>query len=262
MVCLGAKAPTWIGGFGVTTVTMCAVRGASLLQMRKTAYTVALLAAGVVLACSGPGSAPPDPNTVLRQSGQAMANLHSVSADVKFGSGIAIQNLALVSAASKVQLPGESDTVFKLKQGDFLVDLRVVTTGGHIYLRLPFSQFTEVTADQAKEIPDVSSLFDQRAGLPAALASGTGSKYVGSEQVNGTDCDKVSTTYTADQIGQLLKGVKPAGDVEATVWAGRSDHYVRKLILKGPLLEAGKIVQVEVDLHDFNQPVVLTKPTT
>lgn len=190
-----------------------------------------------------------------------MAGLQSVGADVKFGPGITIQNLALTSASSKIQLPGDSDTVFKVKQADFLVDVRVVTTGGHVYIRLPFSQFTEVPPEQAKEIPDLAALLNQRAGLPAVLASGTDSRYLGTEQVGGVDSDKVSTTYTAEQIGQLMGGVKPAGDVHATIWAGRSDHYVRKVILSGPLLEAGKVVQVEVSLHDFNQPVVITKPT-
>jgi hypothetical protein len=191
-----------------------------------------------------------------------MAGLHSVSADVKFGPGIVLQGLTLSSATTRVQLPGQSDTVFKVKQGDFLVDLRVVTTGGHVFLRLPFSQLTELTAAQAQEVPDLSQLFDQKSGLGALLPTGKNTRSQGSEQVAGEDSDKVSTTYTAEQVGQLLGGAaKPAGDVQATIWASRSDHYVRRVILNGPLLEAGKAVQVQVDLHDFNQPVTITTPS-
>jgi hypothetical protein len=230
--------------------------------MRELARSGALLLAGLVLACSGTASTPPDPATVLRQAGQAMAGLHSVAADVQFGSGITIQGLTLSSATTKVAVPGQSDTVIKVKQGDFLVDLRVVTTGGHVYLRLPFSQFTEVTPEQAKEVPDLSQLFDPKSGLPAALPAGKDTRYLGTEQVAGVETDKVSTTYTADQVGQLLGGVvKPAGDVQATIWVGRSDHYVRRVTLNGPLLEAGKDVKVEVDLHDFNQPVTIATPS-
>jgi LppX_LprAFG lipoprotein len=229
--------------------------------MRNLARNAALLLAGFVLACSGPGASAPDPTAVLRQAGQAMAGLHSVGADVKFGPGITYQGLTLSSASTSLQLPGESDTVFKVKQGDFLVDVRVVTANGHTYLRLPFSQFTEVTADQAKEIPDLSQLFDQRGGLPAVLAAGKDTRYRGTEQVAGTDSDKVTTTYTADQVGELLgSAARPAGDVQATIWSGRADHYVRRVILSGPLLEAGKNVQVQVDLRDFNKPVSITNP--
>ena len=231
--------------------------------MRDIARTGALLLAGLVLACSGPASsAAPNPTAVLRQAGQAMGTLHSVAADVKFGPGIVVQGLTLSSASTKVAVPGQSDTVIKVQQGDFLVDLRVVTTGGHIYLRLPFSQFTEVTAEQAKELPDLSQLFDPKSGLPAALPAGTNTRYLGTEQIAGMDTDKVGTTYSADQVGQLLGGVvKPAGDVHATIWVGRSDHYVRRVSLNGPLLEAGKNVTVEVALHDFNQPVTIATPS-
>ncbi len=229
--------------------------------MRSTARSSALLLAGLVLACSGPTTSPPDPTAVLRSAGTAMAGLRSVSADVKFGPGIVIQGLTLSSASSHLRLPGESDTTFKVKQGDFLLDLRVVTTGGHVYVRLPFSKFTEVTADQAKEIPDVSQLFDPTSGLPALLATGRDSRYLGTEQVGGASTDKVSTTYGADQIGSMVGGVKPAGDVQATIWAGSSDHLVRRVVLSGPLLAANKVVQTEVDLHDFNQPVVIATPS-
>ena len=229
--------------------------------MRAITWSAALLV-GLLLACSGPASSATDATTVLREAGRAMGGLHTVAADVKFGPGITLQGLTLSSATTKVQLPGQSDTVIKVKQGDFLVDLRVVTTGGHVFLRLPFSQFTEASAAQAGEVPDLSRLFDPQSGLPAALAAGTATRYLGAEQVGGVDSDKVATSYTADQVGALLGGaVKPAGDVQATIWAGRSDHYVRRVILSGPLLEAGKTVQVQVDLHDFNQPVTIATPS-
>lgn len=215
---------------------------------------------GILVACSNEASRPPTAAAVLGDAGRAMAGLHSVSADVKFGPGITLQGLTLSSATSKIQLPSDSDTVFKVKQGDFLLDLRVVTTGGHVYLRLPFSGFTEATPEQAKEVPNLSGLFDRSNGLPAILSRGQDQRYLGTEQVAGVTCDKVSSTYTADQVGQILS-IKPAGEVRTTVWAGQSDHYVRKVTLSGPLLEAGKVVQVEIDLHDFNQPVSIPTPT-
>ena len=192
-----------------------------------------------------------------------MSKVHSLGADVTFGQGVVLQGLTLSSATTQVQLPDQSDTVFKVKQGDFLVDLRVVTTGGHLYVRLPFSQFTEATPDEARAVPNLAQLLDATSGLPALLATGTGTRYLGTEQVAGVDTDKIATTYTASQVGQLLGGdVRPAGDVQATIWVGTSDHYVRRVLLSGPLLEAGKNVQVQVDLHDFNKPVNITNPTT
>src|SRR5439155_26161715 len=112
------------------------------------------------------------------------------------------------------------------------------------------------------EIPDVSQLFDARSGLLALLRAGRDASYQGTEQVGAVDCDKVAATYTAAQVGGLFGGrFTPQGDVHAVVWAGRSDHLVRRKVLFGRLTSAG-VSRIEVDLHDFNRPVVITAPTT
>jgi hypothetical protein len=211
-------------------------------------------------ACSGPGAAQPNPGQVLHSAGQAMASVKSLKADVKFGSGITLQGLTLTTASSQIQVPDQSDTTFKVKQGDFLVDVRVVTNGGHVYLRLPFSRFQQLSDQQAAEVPNVARLFEPGTGLSSLLAAGKNPAYLGSEKIGDVDCDKVSTTYTSAQVGQLLGGSTPAGDVHATIWAAKSDHLVRRVVLSGPLLQAGKNVEVQVDMHDFNQPVTISSP--
>ena len=214
----------------------------------------------LMAACSGPGTSQPNPGRILRDAGQAMSTVKSVKADIKFGSGVTLQGLTLTTASSQIQVPDQSDTTFKVKQGDFLVDVRVVTNGGHVFLRLPFSRFQQLSDQQAAEVPNIARLFQPGAGLPSLLAAGKNPAYQGSEKIGGVDCDKVSATYTAAQVGQLLAGTTPAGDVHATIWAGASDHLVRRVVLSGPLLQAGKNVEVQVDMHDFNQPVTITSP--
>jgi LppX_LprAFG lipoprotein len=227
---------------------------------RRFSGALTVLAALLLAACSGPGASQPDPARVLRDAGQATATVKSVKADTTFGPGVTLQGLSLTTASSSIQLPDQSDTTFKVKQGDFLVDVRVVTAAGHVYLRLPFSRFTELSDSQAAEIPNLSRLFDPQTGLPSVLPTGKNSSYQGTEKVGDSQCDKVATTYTAAEVGKLL-GVTPAGPVNATIWAGQSDHMVRRVVLMGPLLQAGKNVRVQVDLHDFNKPVTITAPS-
>jgi len=219
----------------------------------------------LLAACTGPGSSspPPNPAKILAAAGQATAQVRSIAADVKFtGAKVQFQGLTLTSATSKLSLPGDSDTMFKVKQGDIPIDLRVVTTDGRIFVRLPFSPFVELTAQQAQDIPDVSKLFSAVSGLPALLRAGKNPTYQGTEQVGGVTCDKVAATYTATQVAGLLGGqVTPHGDVHAVIWAGSSDHLVRKTVLSGKLTSAG-VSQIEVDLHDFNRPVTISAPTT
>jgi hypothetical protein len=236
-------------------------RGASLVDMVGRALPKIGWAPVVVLlvvACSA-GGASPDPTRVLAQAGQAMAGLKTVSADIRFGPGVEVQGLTLASATSKIRLPGDSDTVFKVRQGDYLVDLRVVTTEGRVYLRLPFSAFVELPPDRAAGIPDPSRLMDRSSGLPALLPEGRSARYVRLQQVSGTSCDEVTAAYTGSQLGRMI-GRPVAGEVQATIWAGRSDHLVRKALISGSLGNADRQSQIEVDLHGFNQPVDVAAP--
>ena len=224
------------------------------------ALVVALLTLGLSACSTGGSSPPPDPAAELRQAGQTLSALKSVSVDMKFGAGVVYQGFTLTGATTKVQLPGSSDTVLKVKQNDFLVDLEVITVPGHVYLKVPFGKFTELSSAQAGELPDLSALFDAQKGLPAMLASGTGTRRLGTEKIGGVDCDKLATTYTAAELGSALGGFKPAGDVAATLWISPSDHLVRRVLLSGPLIDPSTTTTVQVDLHDFNAPLSITPP--
>jgi hypothetical protein len=223
--------------------------------VRRAFYLVLLLSVG----CST-GQPAPSPGTLLRDAGRAMGQLKTVSADVKFASGkVELQGFTLDSASTKVRLPSDSDTTFKVKQGDFLVNVRVLTAGGNVYIQLPFSPMQQLTPAQAAEIPNLSALFDSQHGLPVVLGEGRSPALQGSEQVDGVDCYKVAATYTADQLGSVL-GLKPAGDVGAVFWIGQTDKLVRKAVLTGDFDQSGSRASVDVHLHDFNKPVEITPP--
>ncbi|HEX6548492.1 MAG TPA: LppX_LprAFG lipoprotein [Candidatus Dormibacteraeota bacterium] len=214
----------------------------------------------LALAGACTNSSTPKPETVLQESGQAMAKVKSVSADIAFGPGLSFQGFTLSSATSKIQVPGDSDTVIKVKQQDFLVDVEVITSGGHVWIKVPFGRFTEVTPDEAAQLPSIGGLFDAQHGLPALLPQGQSPAADGSEQMGGVDCDRVKTTYTADQVGQALGGLKPASDIQARLWVGHDDHLLRRVVLTGQLTSAGAASSVDVHLHDFNQPVSIATP--
>ena len=224
---------------------------------------MALVLVGVVglAGCTGGGSAGPDASKLLRDSGSAMASVQTVTADVTFGQGLTFQGFTLVSAVSKLKLPADSDSTFKVKQNDFLVDVRVVSVGGSVYLKVPFTPFTALPAAQAASLPDPARLLDPVKGLPGLMGRGRKAAVAGSEAVDGVDCDRVSATYAAADVGAALGGaVTPAGDVVATFWIARKDHLVRRASLTGPLVTAGKSTTADVKLHDFNAPLEIAVP--
>lgn len=214
-----------------------------------------------VLACSQGGAGSPDPAALLRQSASAMGSVRSLKADLTFGPGVVYQGFTLASAQAVVAAPSSSDTTLKVRQQDFLVDLRVVAVDGAVYVKAPFTAWEQIPAQEAAQLPDLAALFDARTGLPALLAQGRAARYLGTEKAGGVDCDKVSATYTADQVASLLHGFKPAGDIEATLWMGRADHRLYRLLLSGPLVAAGQKTTVDIAISGYDAPVTIARPT-
>jgi hypothetical protein len=203
-----------------------------------------------------------DPGQVLRDAGAAMAKLNTVSATLKFTQGsVSFQGYVLTGATAAVRLPADSDTTYKVKYQDLLIGLQVVIAGGHVYLRPPFSGFTEVTGATAAAIPDLAKLFDVQTGLPAMIPAGHNPSYIGTEKVADVDSHKVSATYSAAQIAKLLPQLSSSGDVAATIWVGGSDHLIRKAVLSGPFGDGGTASSVEIDLSAFNAAVAIASPT-
>jgi hypothetical protein len=221
---------------------------------------VILMALALVAGCGG--SQPVvDPARTLRDAAAAMAKLNTVKADLKFTKGaISFQGFTLVGAKTSVRLPGDSDTIYTVKQQDLAISLEVVIAGGHVYLHLPFSTYQELQGSQAAAIPDLAKLFDPATGLPAIIPAGRNLSYAGTESVGGIDEQKIDATYSADQLQSMFAQLSSSVDVKAQIWAGASDHLIRKAVLDGAFGDGGKEASVEVDISGFNSTVNITPP--
>jgi hypothetical protein len=214
----------------------------------------------VVLAACG-GLQPEDPGQALREGGAAMAKLKTVTATLTFTKGtVTFQTFTLVKAAARLLLPTDSDTTFTVRKQDVQFALEVIITGGHVYLRPPFSSFTELTGADALLIPDLAKLFEAQGGLPAIIPAGVKPKYLGADKVGDVDSHKVEATYTTTQIHSMLPQLNSSGDVDAVLWIGGSDHLIRKAVLSGLFGDNGTPSSVEVDLSGFNSTVTIPTP--
>lgn len=216
----------------------------------------------LALAACGGNTSPGDANKILRDSAHAMANVRTVSATLKLTKGVvSIKGFTLVSARTSVRMPTDSDTVYTVKQQDVSFALEIVIAGGHVYEHIPFTPFREVTGAEAQAFPDMARLFDATNGLPAVIPSGTQTRYVASEQLDGKTVDHVSTQYTSDQVRGLLAYLSSSGPVMADIWVRGSDHLIPKAVLAGAFGDAGKDAAVEVDITNFNGTVSITSPS-
>jgi len=58
----------------------------------------------------------------------------------------------------------------------------------------------------------------------------------------------------------MLAQLASQGDVDAVIWVGGSDHYIRKAVLTGKFGDNGSQATVEVDLKGFNGSVTIASP--
>jgi hypothetical protein len=222
---------------------------------------VALAALALIASCGG-NQPTVDAAQTLRDAAAAMAKLTTVSATLKFTKGaITFQGFTLVGAKTAVRLPADSDTTYTVKQQDISIGLEVIIAGGHVYLHVPFSTYQELKGADAAAIPDLAKLFDPAKGLPAVIPAGRNPKYVTTEKVDGVDAQKISVTYSADQVKGMLAQLSSTVDVNAQVWVGVSDHLIRKAILEGAFGDGGKDAAVEVDMSGFNAAVNIAPPS-
>jgi hypothetical protein len=221
---------------------------------------VAVTALALLAGCSGSQTAV-DATRTLRDAAAAMAKLTTVTANLKFTKGaITFQGFTLVGAKTSVHLPGDSDTTYTVKQGDISLGLEVIIAGGHVYLHAPFSTYQEMTGAEAAGIPDLAKLFDPATGLPALIPAGRNAKFITTEQIGGTDTQKIGVTYGGDQVKAMVARLSSTGDVNAEVWIGASDHLIRKAVLNGAFGDGGKDASVEVDISGFNAAVNISPP--
>jgi hypothetical protein len=214
----------------------------------------------VGLAACG-GLQPQDPGQALHEGGAAMAKLKTVNATLTFTKGtVTFQTFTLVKATARLLLPTDSDTTFTVRKQDVQFALEVIITGGRVYLRPPFSSFTELTGADAGVIPDLAKLFEAEGGLPAIIPAGVKPRYLGADKVGDVDSHKVEATYTASQIHSMLPQLNASGDVDAVLWIGGSDHLIRKAVLSGLFGDNGTASSVEVDLSGFNGAVTISPP--
>jgi hypothetical protein len=200
----------------------------------------------------------------LKDAGAALKGLSSAQMDIKFGPGATATaegfTVDLVSGTARVKLPGDSDLLGKVKQGDNVLEVRLVTLAGDTFLKFTsFLPARKLSAAEAQQYPSAARVLDRDKGLAAALPKGQNARVTGAESIDGHDCNRVEADYKPDDVKDAFTPFTPADSVHAILWVDKSDHLVRKARINGHIFSASDSF-IEVHLHDFNSAVDIVRP--
>ena len=219
-----------------------------------------VLAAGLALAMtiSACGPQPPDGATLLKQSSQRMLQLKGFHFQMQIN-GFTGPGEPVQSAQGDAHPPDLHAKVI-LKEGAVLLEVEVIFNADKIYLKSFTGGWQQLTAAQVAQFFDARLLFDQQAGLFAAMRDTTSPSRGNSEKVNGHDAFPVEGTLQGPRMQQLLPLIRAQGTYQGTYWIETPSNNLWRARVTGNLFDASQAATIVFDFSNHDHPVSVSPP--
>ena len=219
-----------------------------------------VLVAGLALAMAmtACGPQPPDAASLVQQSSQRMLGLK--------GFHFQLQITGFTGAGEPVQSaqgdahPPDLHAKVNLKEGGVLLEVEVIFKADKIYLKSFTGGWQELSAAQVAQFFDARLLFDQQAGLFAAMRDTTAPYRGNSETVNGHAAYPVDGVLQASRVHQLLPLIRDQGSYHATYWIESPSNNLWRARVTGNLFDASQAATIVFDFSNHDHPVSVTPP--
>jgi hypothetical protein len=225
-----------------------------------------ILAAGLVGCGSSAATATPvSAEGVTTQASQKMTavNAFHFRIDVT-GSGAYLdtaRTMRLNFTEGDLAKPDKVKADLNLALMGLIVETQAVFIGPDRFFKNPLTQKWETMPKDWGYDPTV--LFDPVQGISGVVKKITGMTLAGTESIDGVDCYHVTGTVKVDDIRQLTAGMIGGDQVKLDIWIGKSDSYVRQLIIEeqpGTPVQDSKPTVWTMKLSAFDQPVTIERP--
>jgi hypothetical protein len=219
---------------------------------------VVAAALALAMAMTACGPQPPDAATLLKQSSQRMLGLNGFHFQMQItgftGAGEPVQS------ATGDAHPPDLHAKVNLKEGGVLLEVEVIFKADKIYLKSFTDGWQELTAAQVAQFFDARLLFDQQAGLFAAMRDTTAPYRGNSETVNGHNTFPVDGVLQASRVHQLLPLIRDQGSYHATYWVESGSNNLWRVRVTGNLFDASQAATIDFDFSNHDHSVSVTPP--
>jgi lipoprotein LprG len=219
---------------------------------------VVVVALTLVMAVSACGPQPPDGATLLKQSSQRMLALKGFHFQMQV-TGFTGPN-ELVQSAQGDAHPPDLQAKVVLKESAILLEVEVIFKADNIYLKSFTGGWQRLTTAQVAQYFDARLLFDQQAGLFAAMRDTTAPYRGNSEKVNGHDAYPVEGVLQGSRMHQLLPLIREPGSYHVTYWIESATDNLWRARVSGNLFDASQAATIVFDFTNHDHPVSVTPP--
>lgn len=142
----------------------------------------------------------------------------------------------------------------------FGADVDVVSVGGTLHAKLPFSGGYQVTDPKTYGFGDPAVLLDPNRGLSSLLPTAQQPSDAGLDRLNGEELQEITAALPGDRVAALLTSADPSRDVTARIGISTATHQVRRVILTGPFFDKQQQSTFTVVLDRYGENVTVTAP--
>ena len=235
------------------------------MRTRSTLLPWALLAAALAAVLTGCSSSPEEPEPTRESAEQLLGDAKS-QLDEAASVHLSVASSEVPSSASGL-IGGEGvgthapafQGTFQAKLSGAQANVEVVSLGGTVWAKLPFTPaFVEVEPDTFG-IPDPASLLSTESGLTSLLPA-TQNPSIGPDKREGSDVlTTIDGTLPGAKISGLLGVGDPNGSFQVDYGLVAESNQLRTVDLTGPFFD-GATSTYSLTLDRYGEPVDIQAP--
>jgi lipoprotein LprG len=142
------------------------------------------------------------------------------------------------------------------------VSVELISAGGKVYAKLPFSNSFQVTNPSDFGLSDPAKLIDPNTGIARMFGELTAVTNKGQLRVGNDVVTQLNGALPGTLVDALLTDADPAQPVQTELYITKDTHQLRRVVMTGPIYTKGVESTFNLLLDQYSAPATVTAPPT
>jgi hypothetical protein len=168
----------------------------------------------------------------------------------------------LTGGRGDMRRPASMSGTLQLSIYGLAISVAVVSVGGTFSVKLPTSPGFTAADPGDYGFADPAKLIDPNNGLSSLLLRCKSSQVESDDRYNGEALHEIGCMLPGRDVAALLTSADPSKDVAATFGIDTTNSQLRRVVLTGPFVTAGKDSTYTLILANYGENVSITLPAS